>query len=102
MCKVYAEQWGCLMPGYDHTGSGWWRARPLQVTDADSILIGDYNELMVLFDNEEAASVKASELESLSDSELARIAALQKSSIYTKHPLNKDIQQNELKKALNI
>jgi hypothetical protein len=102
MCKVYGEQWGCLMPGYEHAGSGWWRARPLQVTDAGSILIGDYNELMVLFDNEEAASVKASDLEELSDSQLTQLATLQKSSIYTKHPLNKETQQNELKKALNI
>ena len=23
MCKVFAEQWACLMPGYPHSGSGW-------------------------------------------------------------------------------
>ena len=28
--------------------------------------------------------------------------ALQKNAIYNSHPLNKSIQQNELKKALNI
>ena len=102
MCKVYAEQWGCLMPGYEHSGSGWWRARPLQVADAGSILIGDYEELMVLYGNEEAASVKASDLEGMNTQQLKDLAELQKNSIYTKHPLDKTIQQNELKKALNI
>jgi hypothetical protein len=102
MCKVYGEQWGCLMPGYVHSGSGWWRARPLQVTDAGSILIGDYEELMVLYGNEEAASVKASDLETMSVQQLKDLAELQKSSIYTKHPLDKNTQQIELKKALNI
>ena len=102
MCKVYGEQWGCLMPGYEHSGSGWWRARPLQVADAGSILIGDYEELMVLYGNEEAASVKASDLEGMNVQQLKDLAELQKNSIYTKHPLDKTIQQNELKKALNI
>ena len=102
MCQVYSEQWGCLMPGYEHSGSGWWRARPLQVADAGSILIGDYEELMVLYGNEEAASVKASDLEGMNTQQLKDLAELQKNSIYTKHPLDKTIQQNELKKALNI
>ena len=102
MCQVYSEQWGCLMPGYEHSGSGWWRARPLQVADAGSILIGDYEELMVLYGNEEAASVKASDLEGMNTQQLKDLAELQKNSIYSKHPLDKTIQQNELKKALNI
>ena len=102
MCQVYSEQWGCLMPGYEHSGSGWWRARPLQVADAGSILIGDYEELMVLYGNEEAASVKASDLEGMNTQQLKDLAELQKNSIYSKHPLDKTIQQDELKKALNI
>ena len=47
MCEIFANQWGCLMPGYYNSGCGWWRARPLQVADAQSILIGDKKELMV-------------------------------------------------------
>jgi hypothetical protein len=57
---------------------------------------------MVLYGNEEAASVKASDLESMNTQELINLAELQKSSIYTKHPLDKNTQQQELKKALNI
>ena len=102
MCLVYGEQWGCLMPGYDHAGSGWWRARPLQVTDAGSILIGEREEMDVLFDCKKAAEVKAGDLENLTLEELEEIATLQKNSIYRKHPLDKSVQQDELKKALSI
>ena len=28
MVNIYGQQWGILMPGYFHAGSGWWRARP--------------------------------------------------------------------------
>ena len=65
-------------------------------------MIGDYEELMVLYGNEEAASVKASDLEGMNTQQLKDLAELQKNSIYSKHPLDKTIQQNELKKALNI
>ena len=57
---------------------------------------------MVLYGNEEAASVKASHLKDMSVQQLQDLAELQKKSIYIKHPLNKNIQKNELKKALNI
>lgn len=102
MCKVYSEQWGCLMPGYEHAGSGWWRARPLQVNDAGSIIIGEYEEMMNLYNDEKIASLKACDLEEMSTQELEDTNALQKNAIYNSHPLNKSIQQNELKKALNI
>ena len=96
MCKVYAEQWGCLMPGYNHAGSGWWRARPLQLADAGSILIGEYDEMMLLYNNEELASLKASDIVDLSTEELASLAARQKASLYKEHPLDKTLQQKEL------
>jgi len=96
MCKVYAEQWGCLMPGYNHAGSGWWRARPLQLADAGSILIGEYDEMMLLYNNEELASLKASDIVDLSTEELASLAARQKAALYKEHPLDKTLQQKEL------
>jgi len=102
MCQVYAEQWGCLMPGYEHAGSGWWRARPLQVADAGSILIGEYEEMILLYNNSKLASLQASDIEGLNDDELLSIAQAQKSAIYNSHPLDVNVQQKELKEALNI
>ena len=102
MCQVYAEQWGCLMPGYDHAGSGWWRARPLQVADAGSILIGEYEEMILLYNDPKLASLKASDIEDLNANELLSLAQAQKSAIYNSHPLDINVQEKELKKALRI
>tara|TARA_B100000085_G_C18553487_1_gene516845 strand:- start:398 stop:1510 length:1113 start_codon:yes stop_codon:yes gene_type:complete len=96
MCKVYAEQWGCLMPGYNHAGSGWWRARPLQLADAGSILIGEYDEMMLLYNDEELASLKGSDIINLSTDDLANLALRQKEALLKEHPLDKELQQKEL------
>jgi len=100
MVNIYGQQWGILMPGYFHAGSGWWRARPLQVADAGSILIGDWKEMVLYYDDDELASIKAHELTMMSDTQLEDVAAAQKKALYTTHPLDKDIQQEELKKVL--
>ena len=96
MCKVYAEQWGCLMPGYNHAGSGWWRARPLQLADAGSILIGEFEEMMLLYNDKELASLKASDLTDLSVDGLTDLALRQKEALLKEHPLDKELQQKEL------
>lgn len=96
MCKVYGEQWGCLMPGYVHAGSGWWRARPLQVADAGSILIGEFDEMILYYKDEQLAKLTADKIESMSLSQLVEVAAAQRDALYKHHPLNKDIQQSEL------
>lgn len=102
MCQVYNEQWGCLMPGYKHSGSGWWRARPLQVADAESILCGDKKELMIYYKDENLSSLRAHDLEILYDDEkeLRKIALAQKEALYKNHPLLKSKQQEELNKIL--
>ncbi len=101
MIKVYAQQWGCLMPGYDHVGSGWWRARPLQVADAGSILIGDPKEMMIYYQDKQLANLKAGDLVSMTTSELETIAKCQKKLLYKNHPLDKEVQRAELKKVLD-
>lgn len=101
MCKVYAEQWGCLMPGYPHAGSGWWRARPLQVADAGSILIGEPKEMMLYYGDKQLASLTAGQVESMSLKELIDTAQAQREALYRIHPLNKEVQQAELNAILN-
>ena len=101
MVNTYAQQWVALMPGYFHTGSGWWRARPLQCADAGTIVIGDYDEMMNLYGNEALARLKASDLEGRDHIELASIAKAQRDALYQKHPLDKQVQQDELNKVLN-
>ena len=100
MVDIYGSQWGVLMPGYFHAGSGWWRARPLQVADAGSILIGDFKEMVIYYDDDELASLKAHDLTMMSDKQLEDIAEAQKKAIYTTHPLDKAVQQEELRRVL--
>lgn len=97
---VYAEQWGSLMPGYFHAGSGWWRARPLQVADAGSIIIGEPKEMEILYGNEKLAGLKATQVAQMTDDQLKQIADAQKNLLYDLHPLNKEVEQEELNKAL--
>jgi hypothetical protein len=100
MCKKFNAQWGVLMPGYFHSGSGWWRARPLQVADAGSILVGDKRELMVYY--KDAALIQsASTIESLTDSQLTKLAQWQREAIYSVHPLDKAVTRSELTAALD-
>jgi hypothetical protein len=100
MVNIYSQQWGILMPGYFHAGSGWWRARPLQVADAGSILIGDPKEMMLYYGDERLANIRAKDIVDMSDRELEDIAAQQKEAIYRLHPLNKEIQKAELEVCL--
>jgi hypothetical protein len=100
MCRVYEEQWGCLMPGYFHAGSGWWRARPLQVADAGSIIIGDEKEMNVYYRDSYLSSLKASDIENMDLTQLIQTAAAQKEAIYANHPIDKKIQQEELKRII--
>lgn len=101
MCEVIARDWGCLMPGYEHAGSGWWRARPLQCADAGSILIGEKKELAVYYGKDfELLDLKASDLISASDAELEVIALAQREALYHNHPLDKEIQRGELNAVL--
>lgn len=96
MCQKYAEQWGCLMPGYFHSGSGWWRARPLQVADAGSILIGDPKELYVYYQDDALSDIKADEVERMDLTQLTQFAQYQKEALYYNHPLDKTVQYHEI------
>lgn len=100
MVNIYGQQWGILMPGYFHAGSGWWRARPLQVADSGSILIGDWKEMVLYYDDDELASLKASDIIKMSDKQLEDVAEAQKRAIYTTHPLDKSVTQEELGRVL--
>jgi len=100
MVNIYGQQWGILMPGYFHAGSGWWRARPLQVADSGSILIGDWKEMVLYYDDDELASLKASDITKMSDRQLEDVAEAQKRAIYTTHPLDKSVTQEELGRVL--
>lgn len=97
MCEVFARDWGCLMPGYEHAGSGWWRARPLQAADAGCILIGEKKELAVYYGaSNPIIELKASDLIDMSDADLADVAMEQHKALYKIHPLDKAVQRQEL------
>jgi hypothetical protein len=88
------------MPGYFHSGSGWWRARPLQVADAGSILVGDPKELMVYYQDSELASMKASDIEQMDLDQLTQFAAAQKQALYYTHPLDQSRTREEISEIL--
>lgn len=100
MVNIYACHWGILMPGYFHAGSGWWRARPLQVADAGSILIGDPDEMFIYYEDDALANVKAKDLIDMCDKELEDLAAAQREALYRLHPLDKNIEKAELDACL--
>jgi len=101
MCEVFYRDWACLMPGYEHAGSGWWRSRPQQTADANCILIGEKKELEVYYGKDfPLIDLKATDLIHASDSELSHIADAQKQAIYSIHPLDKNVQQQEIKAVL--
>lgn len=100
MVNIYSQQWGILMPGYFHAGSGWWRARPLQVADAGSILIGEPKEMMLYYNNEELANIRAKDIVDMLDFDLTCIAVAQRNALYQTHPLDKSVQQQELNACL--
>ena len=101
MVQIITRDWGCLMPGYDHAGSGWWRARPLQCADAGSILIGEDKELQVYYGKDYPYyGLKAKDLVAASAEELQAIADAQKEFLYKTHPLDKAVQRAEIEAVL--
>lgn len=101
MVKTYGKQWGILMPGYFHSGSGWWRARPLQVADAGSILIGEGKELMVYYGDEDLSFKRAADIEAMDDTQLVDFARRQREALYDRHPLDRAVTREEFRKVLD-
>lgn len=100
MCEVFDKDWGCLMPGYSHAGSGWWRARPLQCADAGSIIIGEKKELEVYYGQDfKYIDLKAKDMIQLSSNELNEIARAQRDALYKLHPLDESVQHEQIKKV---
>ena len=99
MCRVFNAQWGCLMPGYKHAGSGWWRSRPLQVANAGSILIGDAKEMKVTH-GQDYVQPSVTDIEAMDLSQLIATAKEQKDRLYDFHPLDKKVQEQELRAVL--
>lgn len=101
MIKRLTYDWCCLMPGYEHAGSGWWRARPLQVADAGSVLMGDEREMKVLFGSEYPYyGLTAEGVTKLAEDDLRDLAECQRQCLYRVHPLDKRVQMGELEVVL--
>lgn len=98
MCRIYNQNWGCLMPTYYHEGSGWWRSRVQQVADVQSILLCSDKEGAVY--GEAYVGNTIEKIENMSTSELAALAKAQKECLYDNHPLDKSVQRKELEAIL--
>lgn len=102
MVTLFGIQWGILMAGYQHAGSGWWRSRYTQVADAGSILISDPADLFIAYKDMELSSFTALQIAEKTDAQLAEIAAAQKEALYKNHPLDKEVQQAQLACCLQL
>lgn len=98
MCKVYQKNWGCLMPVYYHAGSGWWRSRVQQVVDVGSILFCEQDEGKVY--GEAFTNLSVNEIENMSEESLKNLASMQRECLYDNHPLDKNVQRQELTRVL--
>jgi hypothetical protein len=94
MCKIYNENWGCMMPEYYHAGSGWWRSRVQQVADVESVLVCSDAEGKIYGEAYVGNTIES--VENMSVEELTRLGKAQKECLYDNHPLNKATQRSEL------
>lgn len=74
----YNEHWGILSPPYPHAGSGWWRSRFMYSARVGSVLFADKNEGAPLGD---CHRLSITEIERLSDAELAQLAVAQQNAL---------------------
>ena len=56
--------------------------------------------MVLYYDDDDLASLKASDVTMMSDKQLEDVAAAQKEAIYTTHPLDKSVTQEELGRVL--
>lgn len=98
MVSVFNDQWGILMAGYWHAGSGWWRARPQQTADVGSILICEDKEGAIF--GEPYMGLTCAKLEAMSDAELEKLAKDQKEAYYSSQPMDKSITREQLEDYL--
>lgn len=98
MCKVYQKNWGCLMPVYYHAGSGWWRSRVQQVVDVGSILFCESEEGKIY--GEAFVDMNIQDVEGMSVESLTNLASMQRECLYDNHPLDKNVQKQELTRIL--
>jgi hypothetical protein len=99
MVAVFNDQWGILMAGYWHAGSGWWRARPQQVADVGSILICEDKEGAVF--GEPYVGLTCAKVEAMSDAELTKLAKDQKEAYYDSQPMDKEITKKQIEEYLS-
>lgn len=94
MVSVFKDQWGILMAGYWHAGSGWWRARPQQTADVGSIMICEDKEGAIF--GEPYVGLTCAKLEAMTDAELEKLAKDQKEAYYSSQPMDKSITRKQI------
>jgi len=98
MMTTFKDQWGVLMAGYWHAGSGWWRARPQQTADVGSILICEDKEGAIFGDP--YVGLTCAKLEGMSDEQLIKLAFDQKEAYYSSQPMDKSITRRQIEEYL--
>jgi len=92
----YAKHWFHWMPPYKHAGSGWWRARPQQLSDGLVITVCHPDEGEI-FGPSWVIDDPLS-LETMSDSQLHNLAVRQRLEFVERHPVDETGKARSLEK----
>ena len=92
----FAQRWFHYMPHYKHAGSGWWRARPQQVSDGMAITVCHPKEGAVFGPSWVIEDPR--QLETMSDSELHDLAVRQRMEFVERHPVDEGGNARSLKR----
>jgi hypothetical protein len=83
--NFFATKYFHWIPKYDISGSGWWRARPRQISDGLSITVHESKEEAAIFGPSWIIDDPLS-LETMSDKELHELAVRQRLEFVERHP----------------
>jgi hypothetical protein len=92
----YANRWFHWMPSYKHAGSGWWRARPQQLSDGMVITVCNPKEGAIF--GPSWVIENPIELETMSDSDLQQLAVAQRIEFVERHPTDEIGKARSLKR----
>ena len=81
----FAQRWFHYMPPYKHAGSGWWRARPQQISDGMAITVCSPAEGAIFGDSWVIEDPRT--LESMDVKELRELAVQQRKEFVENHPV---------------
>ena len=92
----FAKRWFHFMPPYKHAGSGWWRARPQQLSDGLVITVCHPKEGKIFGPSWEIKNPL--ELEAFSNKQLQELAMAQRMEFIERHPVDAEGESRSIQR----